>query len=130
MIYQITPIPEPRMVRSDSWSHRPCVMQYRAFCDHCRALKATVKSGDHVIFYLSMPESWSGRKMMRMNGTPHTSKPDTDNLLKALLDAFHENDSHIWDVRASKVWARRGAIEIVSGETLTVPRIIEPFHVL
>ncbi len=124
MIYKITPTPEPRMTKSDRWKQRPCVMQYRAFCDECRAARAVVDPGDHVIFYLPMPGSWSGRKMMRMIGTPHLSKPDVDNLLKALLDAFHVNDSHIWDVRATKVWARTGAIEILRGIAVSVPRII------
>lgn len=38
-----------------------------------------------------------------MNGKPHQSKPDKDNLERALLDALFEDDAHIWDSRARKL---------------------------
>ena len=47
-----------------------------------------------------------------MKGKPHQQKPDFDNLIKALSDAIHKEDSGIWDCRVTKVWAEEGAIEI------------------
>lgn len=42
---------------------------------------------------------------------------DTDNFLKGFLDALYEKDGHIWDIRGSKFWAEKGAIEIVIWES-------------
>lgn len=103
--YPVTPVPAPRMTQSDRWKERPCVMRYRHFCDHIRELGATLESGDTVVFHMSKPQSWSMRRKIRMTGQPHTVKPDLDNLLKALMDALHKNDSHISSLHVSKVWA-------------------------
>ncbi len=87
-------------------------MRYRAFKDHCNLLKVTVKSGDSIIFNIPMPKSWSKKKRIEMNGTPHMKTPDIDNLTKALLDAIHKNDSHIWHLTLQKIWSNSGSIEI------------------
>ena len=50
-----------------------------------------------------------------MNGAAHQQKPDIDNLTKSLLDALFDDDSHIWDVRASKIWGYEGAIVVQEG---------------
>ncbi|OAT14605.1 endodeoxyribonuclease [Buttiauxella gaviniae ATCC 51604] len=47
-----------------------------------------------------------------MNGKPHQSKPDCDNMLKALMDALFDDDSSIWDCRITKVWGEKGQIII------------------
>ena len=67
-----------------------------------------------ITFHLPMPKSWSQVKRENLNGTPHCSRPDLDNLFKALADSFGE-DSHIYEVHMRKVWAERGAIEIQEG---------------
>lgn len=113
MRYQILPCPKPRMTRADKWKQRPAVMRYRAFCDHARLLKIELpEQGAHVTFVLPMPKSWSAKKKAQMNGQPHQSKPDADNMLKALCDALHSDDSGIWDVRITKVWGYEGQIVI------------------
>lgn len=113
-IYPITPVPKPRMTQRDRrLPKRPCVARYHAFKDQVRALGVEVPaSGAHVEFKMPMPKSWSGKKKSRMVFTPHQQKPDIDNLLKALLDAVHKDDSHIWDIRASKSWSTEGKIII------------------
>ncbi|WLD56899.1 RusA family crossover junction endodeoxyribonuclease [Salinispirillum sp. LH 10-3-1] len=109
----LVPVPKPRMTQRDRWQKRPAVMRYRAFCDHIRLLKAQLPpSGTHVTFVLPMPKSWSAKKKQAMNGKPHTQRPDADNMLKALCDAIHEEDSGIWDVRITKVWGESGQIII------------------
>jgi Holliday junction resolvase RusA-like endonuclease len=40
-------------------------------------------------FDIPMPKSWSKKKRALMAGTPHTSKPDLDNLLKTVKDALN-----------------------------------------
>ena len=57
-------------------------------------------------------ELWSKKKKHEMDGKPHQSRPDKDNLEKALLDAIYEEDSHVWDSRVTKVWGYYGAIVI------------------
>ena len=47
-----------------------------------------------------------------MTGKPHQSKPDIDNLIKAFLDALLDDDAHVWDIRATKVWGTDGSIEV------------------
>ncbi|CNL09497.1 Holliday junction resolvase [Yersinia mollaretii] len=47
-----------------------------------------------------------------MDGKPHQTKPDKDNLEKALLDAIFEDDCRIWDGRVTKLWGEIGKIII------------------
>lgn len=111
--YDITPIGKPRMTQRDKWQKRPPVLRYRAFCDEVRLNKITLPDGGwHVTFVIPMPASWSKKKRAEFNGKPHKSKPDCDNMLKALMDALYDDDAHIWDVRVSKVWGELGQIII------------------
>lgn len=111
--YIITPVGKPRMTRSDKWKQRPPVMRYRMFCDEARLHDIRVpEAGAHITYVLLMPKSWSKKKCAHMAGKPHQQKPDIDNLTKALLDALFDDDAHIWDVRASKVWGETGMIII------------------
>ena len=101
------------MTQRDKWQKRPAVLRYRAFCDEVRAHGVRLPESDaHIIFHMPMPSSWSQRKRKEMIGQPHQQRPDLDNLIKALGDAVHVEDSGLWDYRATKVWAETGAIEI------------------
>ena len=60
-----------------------------------------------------MPKSWSKKKKAVFLGKAHQQTPDIDNLLKSVLDATFENDCHVWDIRALKLWAVDGYIEIL-----------------
>ena len=33
-------------------------------------------------------------------------------MLKALMDALYDDDSHIWDCRITKIWGEKGQIII------------------
>lgn len=118
IILNITPIPKPRMVKSDAWKKRPCVVAYWQWKNQLNIAANQVglhdlpESGFHVIYHLPMPGGWTKKKRALMNGKPHQSKPDGDNLQKALQDCLCKTDQHIWDFRVTKLWAEKGAIEI------------------
>ena len=89
------------------------VLRYRAFKDEVRARGLTLENGDGLVFVMPMPESWSKKKKVMMDGKPHQQKSDLDNLLKALMDALFEDDAHIWSLsRLEKVWGYNGQIRI------------------
>ena len=116
--YPITPVPKPRMTRRDKWLSPPrkCVQEYWNFRDLCLSKRICFScDGAHIIFILPMPESWSKKKKILMDGCKHEDKPDLDNLLKSLGDALYRNDSCIWDVRITKRWGREGKIIIETG---------------
>lgn len=115
MRHDICPAPKPRMTQRDRWAQRPAVLRYRAFCDEVRAAGVEIpESGAHLVFVLPMPKSWSKKKRAAMNGKPHQQKPDVDNLLKAVLDAVHSDDAHIWSISAAKLWGEVGSITITT----------------
>jgi Holliday junction resolvase RusA-like endonuclease len=113
----ITPVAKPRMTRSDKWKKRQCVLVYRAFCDELRLKLKHLPVPLVVTFGLPMPESWSQAKRFKMAGQPHMQKPDIDNLVKALLDAMLDDDSHVWKITATKVWSNQGFISVEHPET-------------
>lgn len=113
-VYPITPVPKPRMTQRDKWAQRPAVLRYRAFCDEVRLRGVKVEeSGSHVVFVMPMPKSWSNAKHNQMDYEPHRQKPDVDNLCKALLDALFADDSHIHDIRISKIWGAEGQVRVI-----------------
>ena len=117
MIYEITPVPKPRMTRGDAFQKRPRGTHYRAFKQECLLKRVRCCSGDDVTFTLPMSKSWSLKKRIEFDGEPHTQTPDLDNLLKALWDACTENDAHIHTITARKIWGISGKIEIKRGIT-------------
>lgn len=111
--FDITPVPKPRQTRADRWKKRPAVVRYRRFKDQVRELGIAVsETGCRMIFVLPMPKSWSKKKMSQMHGQPHKQTPDTDNLVKAILDSVFEEDSQIHHVEGLKFWGVTGAIII------------------
>lgn len=109
-VYDIVPVGKPRMTQSDRWKKRPAVMRYWAFKDEVQLKIKELPIPYHVIFLIEMPKSWSKKKRLEMVGTPHRSRPDKDNLEKALLDALYEDDSAVWDGRVTKLWGEKGQI--------------------
>ncbi|RKZ82922.1 MAG: RusA family crossover junction endodeoxyribonuclease [Gammaproteobacteria bacterium] len=117
----ITPVPKPRQTRADKWKKRPSVLRYRAFADEIRLnLPRDLDfNNSTIVFLLPMPKSWSKKKKGAMNHSPHTQKPDLDNLIKALLDAHLSDDSGIHSLRyVRKIWAYTGEIWIETNERL------------
>lgn len=123
-IYNIAPVAKPRMTRQDKnpypprnhrgqqWP-RPIVAKYWNFKNQVIAAKLELpEQGAHVIFRIKMPKSWSMAKKREMNGRLHKQTPDLDNLLKGLCDAVFKDDSVLCDIRATKIWANKGSIQI------------------
>lgn len=110
--YAITPVPKPRMVRSDAWKKRPAVMRYWAFKDKVRELGIELQSPCKITFYLPMPPSWSKRKKADFCGKPHMNKPDLDNMVKAIFDSVFSEDAHMWSFAAEKYWAETPSITV------------------
>ena len=114
MRYPIEPVAKPRQTQSDKWKKRPCVMRYRYFADLCRSYKMVLPDyGAKITFILPMPKSWSKKRQVTMDNKPHQQRPDISNLLKAVEDAIHAEDSHIWHYsQIRKIWGFKGYIEI------------------
>ena len=106
---------KPRMTKSDSWKKRPIVLKYWEYKDDIKnwAFLNNFSLGNEIycVFHIPMPKSWSLKKKMQMNYQDHQQRPDIDNLLKGLMDALLEEDSHIHTVYARKIWSEQGAIE-------------------
>lgn len=112
-VYDIVPVGKPRMTQRDRWKGRPVVKRYHAFCDQVRAMGVSVpEAHGHITFVLPMPKSWPARKRQAMAWQPHQQRPDSDNLVKALLDAVFDEDAHVWDFRVTKLWGDHGMIII------------------
>lgn len=60
-------------------------------------------------FYLPIPASISQKKRSALINTYHTRKPDTDNLIKYILDVcqsiIYESDSIVSKIESEKVYA-------------------------
>src|SRR6266478_9431797 len=110
MFIDITPVPKPRMTRRDTWSQRPAVGLYHAFCDELR-LKFPYPLPEmlRVEFYLPVPASWSLKKQVQYHRQPHRQRPDIDNLCKAVMDALAKEDSYIYILHAEKYWTAEQA---------------------
>ena len=111
-VIDIVPIPKPRMTRRDKWAKRKCVVKYFAFSDELNLKMPGLidLNGYTLTFGLPMPKSWSEKKRLRMDGKPHTQRPDIDNICKGIFDALYLEDSHIHEIALKKVWARNGFI--------------------
>lgn len=118
MVYTGIIMAKPRMTRMDKWKERLCVVRYRQFCDRIRtaAEKSEYYIGDCVemIFFIPIPKSWSLKKKKAMVNAIHQQKPDIDNLVKAVLDALHDNDARVYHIQATKYWTgnRSGCVLI------------------
>jgi Holliday junction resolvase RusA-like endonuclease len=65
-----------------------------------------------VVFRVPMPASWSEKRKLATDGSPHQRRPDLDNYIKSFMDSLCTDDSYIYDVHAQKFWARTGSIEL------------------
>jgi len=107
------PMGKPRMTQRDRWMQRPAVLRYRDYCDRIKeAAPNRVLTADvyavAVMAYLAMPKSWSQKKQKQHCGQMHRTKPDWDNIGKAVCDALFKDDSGIADGRTQKYWCVEG----------------------
>ena len=114
-VLPVTPMGKPRMTRRDKWAKRPCVVRYHAFRDevkaHSQGFPEDIYRVDWVA-YLPMPKSWSKAKKEEMSGKLHQSKPDRDNIDKAILDALLSDDSVVATGLIEKRWDDGGGARI------------------
>ena len=106
-VIKIIPMGKPRMTQRDKWQKRPCVLRYRAFKDELRAQVGPLPIDPFYVRFMAffpMPKSWSKKKKKEMTGKLHRSKPDIDNICKAILDTILKDDSKIGWVEMSKHW--------------------------
>jgi Holliday junction resolvase RusA-like endonuclease len=115
-VIDVLPIGAVRMTRADRWRKRPAVLRYFEFKDsvikECNKVGFELKNNLDVVFFLPMPESWSLKKKEKMNGMPHKSRPDIDNIVKGFMDALKDQDGDIWFIKAEKRYAHKGSILI------------------
>lgn len=63
---------------------------------YCKARRFSLPvQGLCITFYIPMPKTWSKKKRNQYHGTLHQSKPDIDNLTKAVLDSMTTEDKYI-----------------------------------
>ena len=110
-IYEFTicgnPVPQPRMVKSDKWAKRPCVVRYFDWCNYARTCYTELPSdavGIHVNVFIQFPEYYSKKKRKSLANSFHRIKPDCDNILKAILDALFKRDQAISTAQINKYW--------------------------
>jgi len=102
---EIDPVPAPRMSRSDVWKRRKCVLKYRAYRDHIRMicnLKKFEISDCELEFHFEIPNYLKNKILP---GELKRTRPDIDNLVKAIFDALLEEDGHIARFNAVKKWS-------------------------
>lgn len=116
IIFNIDPIPKPRMTIGDRSKHRPIVVRYWNFKSKLQLLAAEINYtiGDclDIEFHIAMPDTLNVGDKFALNGTPHKERMDIDNLTKAFLDCLDSEDKHIWNLHARKVWSYTGKIII------------------
>lgn len=120
--FHINPCPAPRMTQLDRWKKRPIVLKYFGFRDYMK-LQANVLGYKltpvlDIMFVLPMPDSWSKKKKYEMDGMPHQSSGDIDNLIKATLDALTDQDNYVYRIKAEKKWGITGKIVIFDANPL------------
>jgi Holliday junction resolvase RusA-like endonuclease len=83
--------------------------------------------GASICFFIPVPPSWSKKKKKLHHGSLHQSKPDLDNLLKALCDSLITEDkyiAHYGEIQKRWVDFESGWIEIKIQDPTEI--LIEP----
>ena len=105
----LVPVPKsrPRFSNGHAYTPRRTAEYEKGIADATADMRFSGAVSLQVGFFMPIPKSWSQKKKTEKCGKPHTSKPDTDNLLKALLDGMSGcwwDDSIVFDVRAVKLY--------------------------
>lgn len=123
----VLPMGAVRMTKSDTWKtdpnhpnilkrQRDVVRRYFEYknkvTSSCNNVGYSMGETLNVVFYLPMPKSWSEKKKRNLQFTPHKSKPDLDNLIKALMDSLKKQDSDVYQITAEKRYDYEGSIVI------------------
>ena len=122
-VFPINPVAasRPRVTRHATFYSKQYTQfrkDFKKLVGHPKMLLGTISVT--AIFYIQMPKSWSKKKKAYMNKQAHISKPDIDNLSKAVLDGisgnyFHD-DSQVAILHTQKYWAEEGKISMIVKE--------------
>jgi Holliday junction resolvase RusA-like endonuclease len=67
-------------------------------------------------FYMPIPKSWSKKKQREAVGKPHLKLPDTDNMIKLVLDrangTLFNDDKYVYKICAEKIYSDMPRIEL------------------
>lgn len=106
------PAPRPRLGKHGTYNKKEYTEYKKAFLMLSQLQDKKEYTGSlslEIIFYMPIPKSWSKKKQALAVGKHHTSRPDTDNLLKTVLDAlngvYFKDDSQISVIHAKKVYS-------------------------
>lgn len=108
---------KPRMTQRDKWAKRPVVVAYRAWADGVRNIVRTIPPAARTVTIslvarYRVPASWSRIRRIDAIGERKRTKPDPDNIAKAVLDALWSQDAAVGDVTVQRFWAQRDQLEI------------------
>jgi len=99
-----------RQNTGDKWKERECVVNYRMWRDVARESCDVLPMAQYVELlrvdaYYQVPDLWSQSKRMRMSTKIKRTKPDGDNVLGAVMDAYWGNDHALGDLIITRRWA-------------------------
>jgi len=108
------PLGKPRQTQRDRWKNRECVVRYHRWADVLRV--ASVRGMIQglpvdwpvrvdILATFRHPASWRPSRKAQESRAPHHSKPDVDNIAKAVLDALFVRDEGIAWLTVRKRWA-------------------------
>jgi Holliday junction resolvase RusA-like endonuclease len=111
------PVAAPRMTQRDKWMKRKCVVNYRSWKERARESAGDIPDPKLIkslswTAYFCPPESWSKKKKESVIGQLHRSRPDRDNIDKAVLDSLFSEDSAIASGFIEKRWDWVERVEI------------------
>jgi Holliday junction resolvase RusA-like endonuclease len=111
------PMGKPRMTQRDKWHKRPETSRYWDWANAARLLAGQMPDPKDVerldwVAYFEPPPSWSKKKREEAIGNLHRSKPDRDNIDKAVLDTLFKSDSAIAAGSIDKRWGVPARLEI------------------
>jgi Holliday junction resolvase RusA-like endonuclease len=112
------PVGAPRMTQKDRWVKRPRVERYRTWKDVARLYAGRLPAVENIlsvswVAYFEPPKSWSKKESEAALGQLHRSKPDRDNIDKALLDALFHEDQGVAKGSLEKRWGSPARMEVV-----------------
>lgn len=109
-----------RQSQRDRWRPSPAVARYRSWKDELRLRMRNWPAEDEirkigVLAYYAIPSGWSDAKKRKHLVQPKRTKPDWDNVYKAVTDALWDHDQKIPGGYGEKMWhiEDRLIIEIV-----------------
>lgn len=121
-----------RTTRSGNKYLDPSVIKYRkairnmaiAQMRNQKAEKIEGAVNMNIIYAFRRPQSLSKKERSEIDGgktVPKTTKPDIDNLTKAILDALNgivwKDDAQVTQIKIQKVWSSKDQIEVEIWET-------------